>query len=196
MKKAFLLFSLGLTLTSFASGHKYEAPKFEKSVTYATCNNSENLPLEMVLGKSNGKDLAYIKKYGRIFLEETSTGYIGENNNFEIIKNDDGTLTVKTNVLMIDVNYISPKEAPEKNTFYHSYGGYLHSHIYPKLDKGLIEIANVDYEVKQGQSKNLYREKNDKFSVLFIPTMKYGNKQDLIPGLVELKFNAKLCQIK
>lgn len=198
IKKILILLILVSTLTLASNKHKYKEPEFQEFKKYKTCNEEIHLPLSLKLGKSNEKDLVYIEKYGRIFLEKNDNMFKGVNNNFDIKVNDDGTLDLNVNVLMIDVNYVSEKEAPQKGTFYHSYGGYLHSHIYPDLEKNIIKIDKIEYKVAKKDEKGnyLYKEENSKFTVFMIPKMKYGNKEDKIPDLAEFKFKAKLCEVK
>ena len=90
----------------------------------------------------------------------------------------------------LDNNYI----VYGKGEFYHSLTGYLHSHIYPNLEQGLIKIGDVDYKVNKSLNDfdncTLYTEENCKFTVLYL---KSWNKPTApMPDMAEFKFEAIL----
>ena len=191
MKKLFAIMFTFLSLTFLTFAHGYAKPVFQSSVDYVTV---KGIPLELKLGKSDGKDLLYIKGWGRVFLTKTKTGYQDINNNFDVIKLKNGKILIKANVTMVDLNFDNAEKF-KKGEFYHSLSGYLHSHVYPKLDENKIKIGEIDYDVVKSEddfSKSvMYREKNNKFT--FLKTKKWSDKY---PDMAEFKFEAELKKVK
>ena len=197
MKKLITILLSIMSLSVITFSHKYEAPKFEKSKTYKSCDLKKNLPITMTIGKSEGKDLLYIPGYGRIFLVKTDYGYQDINNNFNVFVMGD-KIRIGANVTMFDLNHMYPDKY-KKGEFYHSFVGYLHSHIYPMIDKNLVKIGETEYKVVKSVDdfggSILYTEENGKFTVLFVPNL--GKRANVImPDIAEFKFTADLCPEK
>lgn len=180
-----LLIFVMFPIISITHGH-YKKPVFESSVEYVSKSNS--LPLEMILGKSEGKDLAYIKGWGRKFLVEAKNGYVDTLNNFSIFDNGK-SLIVQAQVVMVDLHGKYPQKYA-KGTFYHSNGGFLHSHIYPNADFSKVKIDNVEYEMVEQKDefskRSLFVEKNGKFTILPIKKM-----LETDPDMVYFTFKAE-----
>lgn len=199
MKKVLILLVSFLTIftTSFSHGH-FKRPEFVKGTekAYITYKSKKYLPLKVIIAKSkdSNRDVLYVWGWGRIFIDKTKYGYNDRNNNFEVIKHKNGDITIKANVTMMDLYYKNPMK---KGTFYHSTYGYLHSHVFPKLDKNLIGIEDVDYEVISREVYSpydpsvLYKEKNGKFTFLYIGEP-FNDKKSGLPDLAEFKFTARL----
>lgn len=198
MKKFITMMFTFLTLSVFGFAHsKHSKPVFESYVMYKTCDETKAVPITLTLGKSEGKDLLYIPGWGRVFLNKTYYGYQDINNNFLVFSNKDGSITISANVTMIDLNHIKP-EKYEKGTFFHSLSGYLHSHVYPKLDKNIIKIGDKDFyvikSVNEFDGSTLYTEENGSFT--FLLTRNWNNKEHPIPDIAEFKMTQNLCPIK
>ena len=140
MKKFFKLIMLIalMTCTVFAGSHKYKKPEFTSFKEYKVVDTVHNIPMSLKLGVSEGKDLLYIPGYGRIFLEKTDYGYRDINNNMDVFVKNNGSIEVKANVTMIDLNFMYPDKY-KKGEFYHSLSGFLHSHIYPMIEENKIK---------------------------------------------------------
>lgn len=192
MKKILTLLMAFFTLTILSIAHPKKLV-FESFVEYKVQDTKHYLPLTLKLGKSEGKDLLYIPDWGRIFLQKTKDGYKDINNNFDLIENKDGSITIKANVTMVDLNYSMPTKY-KKGEFYHSLTGYLHSHIYPNLEQGLIKIGDVDYKVNKSLNDfdncTLYTEENGKFTVLYLKS--WNRPTAPMPDMAEFKFEAIL----
>ncbi|WP_068268549.1 hypothetical protein [Caviibacter abscessus] len=198
MKKIFtmMLAFLTLSIAGFAHG-KHKKPVFESSVVYKTCNENKAVPITLQLGKSEGKDLLYIPGWGRVFLTKTDYGYQDINNNFTVFTNKNGSITIGVNVTMMDLNHIKPEQYP-KGTFFHSFSGYLHSHVYPKLENNIIKIGDKEYKViktvNEFDGSALYTEENGRFT--FLLTRNWNNEQHPIPDVAEFKMVQDLCPLK
>lgn len=196
MKKLITILLSIMSLSVITFSHKHKAPTFEKSKTYAACDLNKNLPIKMTIGTSEGKDMLYIPGYGRVFLVKTDYGYQDVNNNFNVFVMGD-KLRIGANVTMFDLNYTYP-ERYKKGEFYHSFAGYLHSHIHPMVEKNVIKIGEVEYNVVKSVDKfsesTLYTEENGKFTVLFVRNL--GKEKSPMPNIAEFKFTADLCPTK
>lgn len=199
MKKILILLVSFLTIftTSFSHGH-FKRPEFAKGTekAYIAYNTKKNLPLKVIIAKTKdtNKDVVYVWGWGRIFVDKTKYGLIDRNNNFEVINHKNGDITIKANVTMMDLYYKNPSK---KGTFYHSTYGYLHSHVFPRLNENIIKIEDVDYEVIKNESYSpydpsvLYKEKNGKFTFLYIGDP-FNDKKSGLPEMAEFKFTARL----
>lgn len=192
-----LFLSVAIIASAFAHGH-FKRPEFIEGTekAYMTYEDEKYLPLKVVIGKTkdSARDVVYVWGWGRIFVDKTDEGWVDRNNNFDVFIHKNGDITIKANVTMMDLYYNKPKK---KGTFYHSTYGYLHSHVYPKLDKNLVGIEGVDYEVVRSEVYSpydpsvMYKEKHGKFTYLYIGDA-FNDKESGWPEMAEFKFEAKL----
>lgn len=199
MKKIFKLIMLIalMTCTVFAGSHKYKKPEFTSFKEYKVVDTVHNIPMSLKLGVSEGKDLLYIPGYGRIFLEKTDYGYRDINNNMDVFVKNNGSIEVKANVTMIDLNFMYPDKY-KKGEFYHSLSGFLHSHIYPMIEENKIKIGEDTFNVKKSvndfDQSIMYKEENGKFTLLYLPN--WSRENISLPDLAEFKFTVNLEEVK
>lgn len=192
-----LIASLSFILPVFAHSH-FKRPEFKEGTekAYVTYKDKKYLPLKVIIGKTKDseKDVVYVWGWGRIFIDKTKDGWNDRNNNFSVFTHKNGDISIKANVTMMDLYYNKPAK---KGTFYHSTYGYLHSHVYPKLDKNLIGIEGIDYEVIKKEVYSpydpsvMYKEKHGKFTYLYIGDA-FNDKESGWPEMAEFKFEARL----
>ena len=142
MKKILTLLMAFFTLTILSIAHP-KKPVFESFVEYKVQDTKHYLPLTLKLGKSEGKDLLYIPGWGRIFLQKTKDGYKDINNNFDLIENKDGSITIKANVTMVDLNYSMPTKykigiVPGECFMVEGYVRFSVTKNIPELQKALV----------------------------------------------------------